>query len=337
RKGERKPRGRNKRAGGRKRPGPSAVLRRSRHREDRPRGGVSPARCARRWSSGILSEGVASCPSGSAWHRLRARGPGLRDPSPAPRRAEARRGGSPAPPRTPRPAPPLAPPALPAPAPRPAPLRPAPSPLPLPALRPLAESARPAPLLPSPPPARGRRLRAGQHGRGRPAAAVRLAAAGGLRAGPAPGPRSGRGGPRGARLALLRRPGALGPGKEYGKADARWLYFDPTIVSLEVLTVVLDGSLALVLVYAIVTEKYYRHFIQVTLCVCELYGGWMTFVPDWLVGSPNLNTDDWLYFGVYLVFFNSVWVLIPGLLLCQSWVELKTMHYGRSSSRKKLQ
>lgn len=80
-----------------------------------------------------------------------------------------------------------------------------------------------------------------------------------------------------------------------------------------------------------------RHFIQVTLCVCELYGGWMTFVPDWLVGSPNLNTDDWLYFGVYLVFFNSVWVLIPGLLLCQSWVELKTMHYGRSSSRKKLQ
>uniref|UniRef100_A0A8I3PHJ6 EBP like n=1 Tax=Canis lupus familiaris TaxID=9615 RepID=A0A8I3PHJ6_CANLF len=125
--------------------------------------------------------------------------------------------------------------------------------------------------------------------------------------------------------------------KEYGKADARWLYFDPTIVSLEVLTVVLDGSLALVLVYAIVTEKYYRHFIQVTLCVCELYGGWMTFVPDWLVGSPNLNTDDWLYFGVYLVFFNSVWVLIPGLLLCQSWVELKTMHYGRSSSRKKLQ
>ncbi|XP_058404111.1 emopamil-binding protein-like isoform X2 [Diceros bicornis minor] len=46
--------------------------------------------------------------------------------------------------------------------------------------------------------------------------------------------------------------------KEYGKADARWLYFDPTIVSLEILTVVLDGSLALVLIYAIVKEKYYR-------------------------------------------------------------------------------
>ncbi|XP_040476915.1 emopamil-binding protein-like [Ursus maritimus] len=125
--------------------------------------------------------------------------------------------------------------------------------------------------------------------------------------------------------------------KEYGKADARWLYFDPTIVSLEILTVVLDGSLALVLIYAIVKEKYYRHFIQITLCVCELYGGWMTFFPDWLMGSPNLNTDSWLYFGVYLVFFNSVWVLIPGLLLWQSWVELKKMFYKGTSSGKKFQ
>ncbi|XP_029794324.1 emopamil-binding protein-like, partial [Suricata suricatta] len=125
--------------------------------------------------------------------------------------------------------------------------------------------------------------------------------------------------------------------KEYGKADARWLYFDPTIVSLEILTVVLDGSLALVLIYAIVREKYYRHFIQITLCVCELYGGWMTFFPDWLMGSPNLNTDSWLYFWIYLVFFNSVWVLIPGLLLRQSWVELKKMYCKGTSSGKKFQ
>ncbi|XP_068383061.1 emopamil-binding protein-like isoform X1 [Eschrichtius robustus] len=125
--------------------------------------------------------------------------------------------------------------------------------------------------------------------------------------------------------------------KEYGKADARWLYLDPTIVSLEILTVVLGGFLALVLIYAIVKEKHYRHFIQITLCVCELYGGWMTFCPDWLMGSPNLNTNNWLYFWVYLVFFNGVWVLIPGLLLWQSWVELKKMHHKGFNSGKKLQ
>jgi hypothetical protein len=52
--------------------------------------------------------------------------------------------------------------------------------------------------------------------------------------------------------------GVLSSGKEYGKADTRWLYSDPTVVSLEILTVVLDGLLALVLIYAIVKEKYYR-------------------------------------------------------------------------------
>ncbi|EPQ05864.1 Importin subunit alpha-3 [Myotis brandtii] len=132
-------------------------------------------------------------------------------------------------------------------------------------------------------------------------------------------------------------PEATQGGKEYGKADARWVNFDPTIVSVEILTVVLDGCLALVLMYAIVKEKYYRHFIQITLCVCELYGGWMTFSPEWLMGSPNLNTNNWLYFWVYLVFFNSVWVLIPGLLLWQSWVELKKMYPKGTSLGKKFQ
>ena len=59
--------------------------------------------------------------------------------------------------------------------------------------------------------------------------------------------------------------------------------------------------------------------------------------PDWLIGSPNLNTNSWLYFWVYLVFFNGVWVLIPGLLLWQSWVELKKMHHRGSNSPKKFQ
>lgn len=62
-------------------------------------------------------------------------------------------------------------------------------------------------------------------------------------------------------------------GREYGKADYRWLVADPTIVSLELLTVVLDGTLCLILIYAILTHQPWRHFIQITLCVCELYGG----------------------------------------------------------------
>ncbi|XP_055988734.1 emopamil-binding protein-like [Sorex fumeus] len=125
--------------------------------------------------------------------------------------------------------------------------------------------------------------------------------------------------------------------KEYGKADVRWLHSDPVILSVEIPTVVLDGSLALILIYAIIKKKYYRHFVQITLCVCELYGCWMTFSPDWLMGSPNLKTNNWLYLWVYLIFFNSIWVLVPGLLLWQSWVELRKMHPKGTGSGKKSQ
>uniref|UniRef100_A0A1A8J9P4 Emopamil binding protein-like n=1 Tax=Nothobranchius kuhntae TaxID=321403 RepID=A0A1A8J9P4_NOTKU len=123
--------------------------------------------------------------------------------------------------------------------------------------------------------------------------------------------------------------------KEYSKADSRWLVSDPTIVSVEILTVVLDSLLALLLIHAILNKKYYRHFLQVALSVCELYGGWMTFCPEWLTGSPHLNTSSWLHLWLYLAFFNGLWVLVPVLLLLQSWLSLKSLP-PPPTSRKKL-
>lgn len=111
--------------------------------------------------------------------------------------------------------------------------------------------------------------------------------------------------------------------KEYAKADHRWGVSDPTIVSLEILTTTIVQACAIVLVYAILKGKYYRHFLQIFVCVCELYGGWMTFCPEWLTGSKNLNTDNFLYLWVYLVFFNGLWVILPGYMLWQSWREMK--------------
>ncbi|OWF40562.1 emopamil-binding protein-like [Mizuhopecten yessoensis] len=110
--------------------------------------------------------------------------------------------------------------------------------------------------------------------------------------------------------------------KEYAKADQRWGVSDPTIVSLEILTVGLAGPLALLLCYAILRDRPYRHFVQIILCVCELYGGWMTFCPEWLQDSPNLRTDSFLYLWVYLVFFNILWVVVPLALLVQSYRDL---------------
>ena len=62
-------------------------------------------------------------------------------------------------------------------------------------------------------------------------------------------------------------------GREYGKADKRFLVSDPTIVSMAMPTVAVCGPLCVALIYSIIRQRAYRHWLQVALCVCELYGG----------------------------------------------------------------
>lgn len=63
--------------------------------------------------------------------------------------------------------------------------------------------------------------------------------------------------------------------------------------------------------------------------------GWMTFCPEWLTGSPSLDTSSLLYLWCYLVFFNGLWVVIPFLLLWHSWKEIEVMHTSVSTTTRK--
>ena len=131
--------------------------------------------------------------------------------------------------------------------------------------------------------------------------------------------------------------------REYGNADRRWAGRDPTVISLELLTVFGGGPAAAALVYAIVKcvrlreqpvvrathrvlrrRKPWRHLVQALLSLAELYGGWMTFAPEWVEGSPNLvsHKESLLRFWVHLVFMNGLWVLIPLVLLAESCVQI---------------
>jgi len=107
--------------------------------------------------------------------------------------------------------------------------------------------------------------------------------------------------------------------QEYGKADARWGTADPTVISLEILTVFLAAPMCLYIANKIVSRDPARHYWIVVLCTGELYGGWMTFAPEWLTGTPALNTSNWLLLWVYLVFFNMLWVVIPLWLMYDSY------------------
>lgn len=109
--------------------------------------------------------------------------------------------------------------------------------------------------------------------------------------------------------------------REYGKADARWAVYDPTVLSLELLTVYVMGPAALLMIYAILTRQPYRHLLQVFICTCELYGGAMTFFPEWLSGNANLSGDPYHVY-LYLAFMNLLWVTTPAVLLYDSAVRI---------------
>ncbi|KAF1344519.1 Emopamil-binding protein [Delphinella strobiligena] len=108
--------------------------------------------------------------------------------------------------------------------------------------------------------------------------------------------------------------------REYAKADARWGGTDLTVVSLELLTVFGGGPLAVWICSCLAKSQWGRAwFWMCVLATAELYGGFMTFVPEWLSGSPNLNTSSPMYTWVYLFFFNTLWVWIPLWILWQGY------------------
>ena len=109
-------------------------------------------------------------------------------------------------------------------------------------------------------------------------------------------------------------------GREYAASDFRWGVADPTVVSLEILTVLGAGPLCCYILKQLANDDPARHYWLIVLSTAELYGGfvpleckmktlftyfifnsWMTFCPEWLTGSPNLNTSNVLHLWVYLV------------------------------------
>jgi len=136
--------------------------------------------------------------------------------------------------------------------------------------------------------------------------------------------------------------------QEYAKADRRWGGTDLTVISLEILTVFIGGPLALWCAEMVrrgewnagrraVDNK--KWFWMILLATGELYGGWMTFAPEWLSGSPNLVTSNFLYKWVYLFFFNTLWVWVPLWIIVKAYkgiTGVTTTKEGRVHGSKEL-
>lgn len=69
-----------------------------------------------------------------------------------------------------------------------------------------------------------------------------------------------------------------GSGREYAAADFRWGTADPTVVSLELLTVLGAGPLCCYILHLLAFSDPARHYWIVVLCTAELYGGLVVFL-----------------------------------------------------------
>ena len=59
--------------------------------------------------------------------------------------------------------------------------------------------------------------------------------------------------------------------------------------------------------------------------------GFMTFAPEWLSGNPNLDSSNFMYLWVYLVFFNMLWVWFPFWVLYEAYNNI-SLAFSKASS-----
>lgn len=135
--------------------------------------------------------------------------------------------------------------------------------------------------------------------------------------------------------------------QEYAKADRRWGVSDANVISLELLTVFLGGPTAVYICYLLWRSSSSRisasakgaakgklWLVAPVLATAELYGGFMTFAPEWLTASSQLDTSNPVYLWFYLFFFNTLWVFIPIWILWESSKELLAAFVTAEGTRK---
>ncbi|KAL7625303.1 hypothetical protein AAE478_004519 [Parahypoxylon ruwenzoriense] len=105
----------------------------------------------------------------------------------------------------------------------------------------------------------------------------------------------------------------------YAKADRRWAGADLAVISLELLTVFVAGPLALTICGALARKDPRASILMIVVATMELYGGFITFCPEWLTANHNLDAGNFMYKWMYLVFFNMLWVFVP---LYAIWVSV---------------
>ncbi|XP_078391027.1 3-beta-hydroxysteroid-Delta(8),Delta(7)-isomerase [Cetorhinus maximus] len=110
--------------------------------------------------------------------------------------------------------------------------------------------------------------------------------------------------------------------KEYAKGDSRYVTADNFTVCMETITAWTWGPLSLWTVVAFLKNKPYRFVLQLIVSLGQLYGDVLYFYTEYQDGFSHSEVGHPLHFWFYFVFLNSLWIVIPAILILDAWVNL---------------
>jgi len=123
--------------------------------------------------------------------------------------------------------------------------------------------------------------------------------------------------------------------KEYAKGDSRYMSDDVFTVCMESMTAWVDGPLAFLALLAFLQNKPYRHLVQITLSLCQLYGDVLYFSTAYMEGFKHGPYNHPLYFWFYFFFMNILWIIIPSICIVESWIKLTAAQAIQDMSKNK--
>lgn len=87
--------------------------------------------------------------------------------------------------------------------------------------------------------------------------------------------------------------------------------------------------------YALLYRKACRHTLQIAVALGQIYGCLVYFGTPILEGK-TYSLPTFVYFWLYYVVLNNIWVVVPGLIAGRAWILInKAVDERTPSSRNK--
>uniref|UniRef100_A0A803YEB0 EXPERA domain-containing protein n=1 Tax=Meleagris gallopavo TaxID=9103 RepID=A0A803YEB0_MELGA len=106
-------------------------------------------------------------------------------------------------------------------------------------------------------------------------------------------------------------------GKEYAKADSRYMTSDDFTVAMESVTAWAWGPLSFLTFLAFLCRHPARFVLQLIVSLGQLYGDILYFATEARAGWTHSDPRP-LYFWVYFVGLNGIWVVVPAALIADA-------------------